>query len=217
MYAGSENGENNKPNQAPFTTTSVLCVHFRVKQQLINCTQGKRNYNRKSACKKKNVNNNACATTTETTNARNGTTTRRSLYPPLPHRRHRLSLSLSLSCLRAASGGNKRKIKKNSKKKSCRRCRLPVDATHPQQSFAAAALLRHTPTQNVSCTLCVYRESERLPPTQTRALFLAGMLLLLLACRWRSVHLCTCSCLSPPLSVYLRFICSSLLSSFAES
>lgn len=102
-------------------------------------------------------------------------------------------------------------MKKNSKKKSCRRCRLPVDATHPQQSFAAAALLLHTNTHahNVSCTLCVYRESERLPPTQTRALFLAGMLLLL-ACRWRSVHLCTCPSLSlwPSLCVsalYLQF------------
>lgn len=91
----------------------------------------------------------------------------------------------------------------------------------PPTPSKASLLLRclythtHTPAHNVSCTLCVYRESERLPPTQTRALFLAGMLLLL-ACRWRSVHLCTCPSLSPSLSVYLRFICSSLLSSFAK-
>lgn len=70
-----------------------FCELFRVKQQLINCTQGKRNYNKK-CMQKKNVNNNACATTT---NARNGTTTRRSLSAPYPADAAG-SLSLSLAC-----------------------------------------------------------------------------------------------------------------------
>lgn len=144
-----------------------------------------------------------------------------SLRPPAPPTPPVLSISLSLSCQRAASGGNKRKMKKNSKKKkkSCRRCRLPVDATHPQQSFAAAALLPHKHTQNISCTLCVYWESERLPP-HTDACSLSRRDAAAAAARLQ-VALCALvhlfRSLFPPLSVYLRFICSSLLSSFAES
>lgn len=200
MYAGSENGENNKPNQAPFTTTSVLCVHFRVKQQLINCTQGKRNYNRKSACKKKNVNNNACATTTETTNARNGTTTRRSLYPLCPtDATGSLSRSPSLACALLVVE-TKGKLRKTVKKKvaDVAGCRLT-----PPTPSKASLLLRCYDTHRHRMFLapCVSIERVRDSPPHRHALsFSPGCCC---CCSPAGGALCTCALVpvSLPLSL----------------
>lgn len=128
-----------------------------------------------------------------------------SLRPPAPPTPPVLSISLSLSCQRAASGGNKRKMKKNSKKKKKKLPTLPVAGWRhppPAKLRCCCAASTQTHTEYFLHPVCLLREWETPPPTQTRALFLAGMLLLLLlACRWRSVHLCTCSGLSFPLSL----------------